>query len=375
MRVLNIIPNTNLAGTEQASLRFMTGLLKDGYSFRVLSLNKAGMMKEIFESHGIVTYDMNYRGKGGWKSYNTLKKKLDNIITSFKPDLIIQTSHNLLTTIALSSYEIPKVLAVHFHHTGIKSSWQWKWIYRLCNRQFERITFPSDFIREEAILLAPFIDKKSHTIRNPLPPNDPVSREEKIAARNKLSIPVDALVIGNSSQLIKRKRLDVFLETGKKILKNNENAYLVIAGDGEEKNNLEKLATDLDIASKVIWLGWQRDLTPFYHSLDFLLFNSDWDAFPTTPLEAMSYGIPVVASAVNSGLNEAISHEKYGHIISKHDPDNLASYIVKVFNKELPNTGLAGRDRIMSLCNYDLCIASFKSLIETVISDQHDDSF
>jgi len=364
MRVLNIIPNTNLAGTEQASLRFMTGLQKHGYVFSVLSLTSAGPMKEIFEQHGIATDALEYKGKGGWKSYAPLKKKLSELIDTFKPDIIIQTSHHLLTTLILSSYKIPKILAVHHHHQGVKPAWQWKIIYKICNSRFAAITFPSDFIRDEAMSLAPFIAEKSYTVRNPLPTKEPITKERKQHARAALGIPQDALVIGNSSQLIKRKRLDVFLDVAKKISTQHANVHFLVAGDGEERQQLEKLAQDLGVAGRITWLGWQRDLAPFYHSLDFMLFNSDWDAFPTTPLEAMAYGVPVVASAVNSGLKEVISNGKYGYLILNHDTDKLAGYLLDAFKGKVPNTGLAGREHVQEMCHFDHCVEQLKKVIE-----------
>jgi len=52
----------------------------------------------------------------------------------------------------------------------------------------------------------------------------------------------------------------------------------VIAGDGPEAETMRSLSAELGIADHVRWLGWQSDIRQFYHSLDVLLFNSDWDA-------------------------------------------------------------------------------------------------
>lgn len=366
MKVLNILPNTNLAGTEQVSLRFMTGMQPSGYTFQVLSLNPAGQMKDIFELNNIRTFDMSYKGKGGWKSYLALKRNIDRIITDYKPDIIVQTSHNILATIAISGYNIPKILSIHFHHEGVKPVWQWKLIYRYCYSRFTFITFPSEYIMKEAKCFVVDTLHKLRVIRNPLPPKEHVTKEMKSAAKEKIGIPAEAMVIGNSSQLIIRKRLDVFLEVAKRIVEQDENVFFLIAGDGDDADVFKEKAKSLGIDDKIQWLGWQKDLSVFYQALDFMLFNSDWDAFPTTPLEAMAYGVPVVASAVNSGLKEVINNNQSGLLLKDHDIEQMASYILAVRNGQLPNTGIKGRKRVMEICDYKRCVADYEALFSTL---------
>ncbi len=75
------------------------------------------------------------------------------------------------------------------------------------------------------------------------------------------------------------------------------------------RDSLQRLAASLGIATPgVIWTGWLTDLTPFYAGIDVLLFNSDWDALGLTPVEAMSYGVPVVASVEHGGLGEILDN-------------------------------------------------------------------
>jgi glycosyltransferase involved in cell wall biosynthesis len=107
------------------------------------------------------------------------------------------------------------------------------------------------------------------------------------------------------------------------VLSSNRDVLFAIAGDGPEHDNLRALAERFGISDHIIWLGWQQDLTAFYHSLDLLLFNSDWDAMGRTPLEALSHGIPVVASVLHGGLTEIIDHQNYGPVFTSHDIDGL----------------------------------------------------
>ena len=66
------------------------------------------------------------------------------------------TGHNLLAMQAIGGLETGrKILALHFHHQGVKPAWQWQLIYWLASKRFDEITYPSEFIRGEAIDLYP----------------------------------------------------------------------------------------------------------------------------------------------------------------------------------------------------------------------------
>jgi glycosyltransferase involved in cell wall biosynthesis len=296
VKILNLIQCTNLGGMEQASLRLMRGLQQRGDSLQLLSLNPVGLLGPLLEEAGIPHDGLPYLGKGGWRSYGLLKEKLRNI----QADGMIMTGHHLLAPLALGdSFKGHRVLAIHYHHTGVKSPWEWQLIYRIACRRFNAITFPCDFIRREAEAIYPPVARLAHTVRNPLdvPPSSGVA--EKVESRKLLNLPFDRPVVGNAGWLIPRKRFDVFLRTARKILDKNPNVLFAVAGRGEEEGNLKKLAGELGIAGNVRWLGWQQEMSHFYKSLDVMLFNSDWDAMGLTPLEAMSYGVPAVCSVVN----------------------------------------------------------------------------
>src|ERR1700722_2749501 len=233
---------------------------------------------------------------------------------------MIMTGHHLLAPLALGdSFKGHRVLAIHYHHTGVKSPWQWQLIYRTACRRFNAITFPCDFIRREAEAIYPPVARLAHTVRNPLDVPSSPGAAEKAESRKTLNLPLDRPIVGNAGWLIPRKRFDVFLRTARKILDKTPDVLFVVAGRGEEEGNLKKLADELGIAGNVRWLGWQQEMSHFYKSLDVMLFNSDWDALGLTPLEAMSYGVPGVCSVVNGGLGEIIESNQVGFLLPTHD--------------------------------------------------------
>ncbi len=334
---------------EQASLRLMRGLQARGHRVSLLSLNPIGKLGPLLEDAGIPHEGLPYRGKGGWRGYASLKRKLGTI----QADGLIMTGHHLLASIALGDFcRGHRLLAVHFHHAGVKPRWQWRLIYRLAARRFTAVTFPCDFIRREAESIFPPIARLAHTIVNPLDVSSVPTGQDRAKARDFLGLPRGSLVVGNAGWLIPRKRFDVFLHVAQEVLARIPNAVFLIAGDGPERKALESLVCGLGISASMRWLGWCQEMASFYKSLDVLLFNSDWDALPTTPLEAMSFGVPVVCSVLHGGLNEIIDSARYGYVRSTHDVKVLAGVVLQLLKHPQQATamGLAARNRIEQIC-------------------------
>ena len=350
MKFVNILQGTNLGGMEQASLRLMIELQNQGHACEVISLNPVGSLGPLLADHKIPATGLPYLGKGGWRSIFMIWRTMRLV----QADALLMTGHHLLSMFLLGSLcKGRRLLAIHFHHTGVKPAWQWRFIYRIACSRFQTITFPSDFVRAEAEALYPPVRNLSRTIRNPISiPHLPCA-EDRAKGRLALGVPLDALVIGNAGWLIPRKRFDVFLRVAQKVVEKVPNAIFLIAGDGVDRLCLETLAKELGIAECVIWLGWQKNLTPFFHSLDVMLFNSDWDAMGLAPLEAMSYGIPLVASVQHGGLGEIVTKDEYGFLLSTHDIDALAkkSIFLLLHPDEARKVAMAGRERVAEVSN------------------------
>ena len=342
MKILILIQCTNLGGMEHNMLLLLDEFKKMNIDSEVVSIVPVGDLGMKLQERKIPVCGGSYRGPGGFLSL----AELHGILKSKKADALLMIGHNLMGEIALGNlWRGRRALALHYHHAGVKSRLVWNLIYGIACLQFRRIGFVSDYIMEEAISLAPFLKEKARMISTPVESHDPFPPEARDAARKSLGIQEGDFVIGNAGWLIPRKRWDVFLDTCSEVAKQHDRIRLLVAGDGPERASLEVRAKELGLFEKIIWMGWQRDLTTFLQSIDMMLFNSDWDAQPRTPLEAMSYAIPVVASIVSGGTREVIVDDSVGILIDRHDTDLLASRIIQLIDdpalrRSLGNAGL-----------------------------------
>jgi glycosyltransferase involved in cell wall biosynthesis len=226
------------------------------------------------------------------------------------------------------------LLSHHYHHfEGSSSRLRWTLFYLAFGPQLEAITYPTRFTRDEALKIAPWLRSKTNVVRNGFAvryETEEKRLEGQREARLALGLPSDAFLVGNAGWWIKRKRFDVFLRTAQLVSRRIPDARFVICGGGQEEVALRRLAQELGLANKVIFQGWVDDLSIYYRAWDALLFNTDFDTLPCTPMEAASYGCVCVASSLYGGLPEFLEHGQSGFLFRQHDAEKLAEALAQV---------------------------------------------
>ncbi len=103
---------------------------------------------------------------------------------------------------------------------------------------------------------------------------------------------------------------------------------LKIAGSGEAAQQLADLTAKLQLQDRVEFLGYQsqKDVRQLYSCADIFVLPTHSDAFANVILEAMSSGLPVIATDVG-GAREAIEHGVNGLLVLPHDPDAIGEAI------------------------------------------------
>jgi glycosyltransferase involved in cell wall biosynthesis len=131
-------------------------------------------------------------------------------------------------------------------------------------------------------------------------PGDP------LADLARLSRPDRPLVLGNAGRLNRQKGQHLFLHLGRRLLDAGLDCRLVIAGSGEREAELRALAARLGLGERVLFAGFQEDLSCFWQAIDLFVLTSLWEGFGFVLLEAMLARKPVLAFRV-SNIPELIS--------------------------------------------------------------------
>jgi glycosyltransferase involved in cell wall biosynthesis len=137
---------------------------------------------------------------------------------------------------------------------------------------------------------------------------------DRLAFRARLDLTCDDILIlgcGGSGDL--RKGADLFIHAAREMalsLTTSATRKIVFAWAGYIGSSFrewaEKDMTELALSDRLIFLGPQQDMAPCFAASDLFFLPSREDPFPTTVLEAMVYGLPVVGFAGSGGIEEQI---------------------------------------------------------------------
>jgi len=156
--------------------------------------------------------------------------------------------------------------------------------------------------------------------------------------RRELGIREGTKVVGYVGRLASVKGARYLLFAGEILMKNHKDLLLLFVGDGEEREELERIARERGLAERTIFLGHREDIADFYHIIDVLVAPSLNEGFGRVIVEAWAGGKPVVGSAVG-GIKELIDDGETGLLVPPTSPLELADAIEKVLRDE----DLAGR--------------------------------
>ncbi|MGN0936897.1 glycosyltransferase family 4 protein [Acinetobacter amyesii] len=128
------------------------------------------------------------------------------------------------------------------------------------------------------------------------------------------------------------KGFDLLLEAWALVCKKIDERWMLnIVGGGQEEANLKQLTQDLNIESRVIFSGQQKNVDPFYKNASIYCLSSRNEGFPMVLLEAQSYGLPIVAFDCDTGPAEVVV-DGTGFLISPEDIEDYASQLLKLID-------------------------------------------
>ena len=113
---------------------------------------------------------------------------------------------------------------------------------------------------------------------------------------------------------------------------------LAIVGNGELREQVQQEIVRLDLGERVRWFAFEGSVGPYLRAIDAFVLSSAWEALPLAVLEAMSFGLPVVATRVG-GVPEAVEDGVTGRLVAPGDAPALAGALAEV----LGDADLRGR--------------------------------
>jgi len=181
----------------------------------------------------------------------------------------------------------------------------------------------------------------------------------RMAQETHVEYPVPMIL--SVGRLVEKKGFPFLLQAAALLHGRGIEFELIVVGDGPMRDELERLTGGLGLRDKVVFSGHlpQEQLAHVYRRADVFCLastvakNGDRDGLPNVILEAMAYGVPVVASNL-SAIPEAVVDGETGLLASPGSPQELAAQIERLLSEEELRARLVANARRLVAERFDL---------------------
>ena len=286
----------------------------------------------------------------------------------------VQLIHGFTLAVAaapLASLATGIPLVMHAHEIIERPRFLRKLLHALSLFRSSRLLCVSEAVRGNVIKDQPSAASRVQVIRNGIQPVSPPDKSIS-ELRSELGVPIDKPLVGMIGRVSPWKGQQIFLEAAALVLKTHPDCHFIAIGGvfDNETQHLDQLIetqSRLRLHDAFTIAGFSKEARTMIAAFDlYVLPSTRPDPFPTVLLEAMSLGVPIIATA-HGGPLEMVVEGVTGLLIPPSDPEALADGIRSLMS--MPDRGQSmgetGRARASSLFG----IQRYLELIQTVYSE------
>jgi glycosyltransferase involved in cell wall biosynthesis len=194
----------------------------------------------------------------------------------------------------------------------------------------------------------------------------PVTELQKKLIRTELLMPLQGLIVVYLGRLVPEKRADNLLKIWNEVRLSIPDAHLVIVGSGPDESRLKELST-----AGVQFVGQSSDTVRYLQASDLFVLPSSTEGLSISMLEAMSTGLPVLATSVG-GAPDVIQNGLNGYLIPSDDLGHLKRGLETLLkdNDLRMRLGTNARLRIQSNYSLDLDADRLATLYHRLLRSQ-----
>jgi len=298
-RVMHILNTSAYSGAENVAITIINALrLKYDYDFIYVSLD--GSIREVCENNNI--------------RFVPIKKKsileIRRVVEICKPDIIHAHDFTASIICACSGINLPIISHLHNNAPWLQKYCVNSFVYLFSCLKYSEILVVSSSILDEYVF-GNWIKKKSIVISNPIN----ISRvQQKAKLVSKEAKSYDITFIG---RLVLPKNPQRFIEIISKVKRDFPNIKVAMIGDGILENECRKIIERDNLHSTIELLGFIKNPYGILLNSKMLCITSDWEGFGLVAVEALSLGVPVIATQVG-GLTDIVN-DSCGSLCGSND--------------------------------------------------------
>ncbi len=323
LKVLQVIGGGEIGGAERHLLTLMRLMDRERFIPELLCLCRGPFAPQC-RREGITTHEVIMRHKLDLGTVAPIRRLIR------EQEIDIVHTHgvraNLVARISGRAEGVPIVTTFHsllrYDYSSTAEAWVARALTRLTNNRTDRFIAVSGAVKEDLVTMGVPPDKVN-VIYNGLDVSLLVPGDEPATVRGKLGILPGQRVVAMVGRLHAVKGHVYLLQAARQIVNQYDDVLFLLVGEGPERGLIERTIKELDLVDRVIMTGYYPNISELYPVMDMLCLPSLMEGMGLALLEAMYFGVPVVATRVG-GIPELIIDGESGLLVDPGNSDALA---------------------------------------------------
>lgn len=337
IRVIYVLPCFGIGGTERVVLNLCQNVSRDLFDIEVCTMVGGLFADQVAESgipvHLLAPPESRQRSlPAKVLNYRSMLSSLKKTISSPQPTVVHTHHYTPLLQLFLIRKATSKPFGwLHTEHswTDVRNAYEIP-LYKYLNpmKAPDMINGVADKVTSCMQKVSGIPADRAVTVLNGID----VARycgENREKKRRELGFGPEEFVVGTVGMLRPEKNQQLLVRAFALLVKELPNIRLVICGEGECRADLEKLATELGVASQVDFLGYRIDSHEIMSALDLYCLPSVYEGLPLSILEAWAARRPVVATEVMGNV-DIVRHNQNGMLVPLGDERAMADALLKL---------------------------------------------
>lgn len=355
MKIALLITGMGLGGAEKQVCDLSDRFTSFGHEVMIIYLTGDAVIKPKNPSIRLIGMRMSKNPLSFFKTYMDLR----NHLIDFSPDVLHahMVHANLMARVLCLSMHIQRLICTA-HNTNEGGALR-MWLYRVTDPLCDLSTNVSQEAVDAFVTKKAVPKEKIILVYNGIDTNKfHFNTSARTTLRKKRQVSNQEHILLCVGRLNLQKDYPTMLHAFALALEKNKNLILWIAGDGEEKVSLLQICNDLNISSKVHFLGIRHDIPELMSACDLFCLSSQFEGFGLVVAEAMACERPVVATDCG-GVKEIVAND--GVLTPIFSPEKFAEAILE--SLQTPHT--SARDRIIQMFSLDVITQQWLDLYTT----------
>jgi glycosyltransferase involved in cell wall biosynthesis len=357
IRLTRVIARLNIGGPAIQAITLTKLLEPHGYATRLVRGVEGpdeGNMDYLADELGVVPTKVDSLTRDPGRNDLKALAELIRILRQDRPQIVhthaakAGTLGRLAAICAFPRRRHRPVLVHTFHGHSLtgyfsdRTAAMYRWIERVLARRTDVLVAVSADVRDDLVRLGVAPDHKFAVIPLGFDLSAFVDDRDRSDRRDRLraewGIGPHTELVTLIARLVPIKRVDRFLRVARTIAAERPQTRFAIVGDGELRAELAGSDAARDLADRLTWAGFRRDMPDICVASDVVMLTSDNEGTPVSLIEAQAAAVPVVGTDVG-GVRSAVLDGQTGVLAAAEDERGLAAAVARI----LDDPELAGR--------------------------------